>query len=349
MMSLDFQFLNVGHGDRTIVDFPDHLTVVDINNCKTLAKESEEELRHKYTPPAPNPFLATYNTAGFILGGGLGGIQPPTGFAGIFARMAEAERKLQLAKDKLTSPIDYLNARFARRSIFRYIQTHPDMDHMAGIHRLTEDGIEIVNLWDTKHCIEKDDDALRNANINKDIEDWHTYQRLRKSTPNPTVLTLTAGAVGDYYTGDGIQIWAPFDHRHCLNPNADPNALSYVLFIQVGACNIVLGGDATVETWEEIYKQRRGQFPKVHLLKASHHGRKSGYHRESVKAMNPDVTILSVGELKAKDDAESSYEKFSTKDCYSTLDHGDIKATCYLDSEVFLYDRDGKFIARSWA
>src|SRR5258708_33151299 len=113
-------------------------------------------------------------------------MQPPSGFAGIFARMAEAERKLQLEKGKLTSPIDYLNARFARRSIFRYIQTHPDMDHMAGFHRLTEDGIEIGNLWDTKPCIEKENDALRNANINQDIEGWYTYQRVRKRTPKHT-------------------------------------------------------------------------------------------------------------------------------------------------------------------
>ncbi len=127
-MSLDFQFLNVGHGDRTIVDFPDHLTVVDINNCKTLAKESEEELRHKYTPPAPNPFLATYNTAGFILGGGLGGIQPPTGFAGIFARMAEAERKLQLAKDKRTnSPVRLITSMHDSRDAQSFATSRPTL------------------------------------------------------------------------------------------------------------------------------------------------------------------------------------------------------------------------------
>ena len=65
---------------------------------------------------------------------------------------------------------------------------------------------------------------------------------------------------------------------------------------------------------------------KIHLLKASHHGRKSGYHREIVKAMNPDVTILSVGDLKAKDDGAASCERYSVEGCYSTLDHGDIIA-----------------------
>ena len=141
-----------------IADFPNHLTVVDINNCKTLAKESEQELKNKYKPaaPAPYPFLMRpYGAAGSVLGG----IQPSPNIAAMLAQMAEAERKLQEAKDRITSPIDYLNAWFPGRSIFRYIQTHPDMDHMAGIHRLTEERIEIVNFWDTKHCVEKDEDA----------------------------------------------------------------------------------------------------------------------------------------------------------------------------------------------
>jgi hypothetical protein len=66
------------------------------------------------------------------------------------------------------------------------------------------------------------------------------------------------------------------------------------------------------------------------------------------KAMNPDVTILSVGELKSKDDASGSYERFSNKGCHSTLDHGDIRATCWEDSEVWLYDRDDKRFLQSF-
>ena len=58
MKYVDFHFLDVGHGDCTIIEFPDRLTVVDINNCKTLDRESETEFRHRYKPPAPNPFFA---------------------------------------------------------------------------------------------------------------------------------------------------------------------------------------------------------------------------------------------------------------------------------------------------
>ena len=344
LWSLDFHFLDVGHGDCTIVDIPERLTVIDINNCKTLGKESTEELRRRYTPQQPNPILAaTYGGAAQALGG-------PGSLYRALAEMAIAEQKLQAARDKLTNPIDYLKARFAGRSIFRYIQTHPDMDHMAGIHRLVEDGIGIENLWDTHHCIVKDEVAMLTGEVNHDIQDWHTYLRLRQSAQNPTVLRLTSGSEGDFWTADGIHVWLPFDNRHCLDPNANPNALSYVLFFRVGKCGILLGGDATEEMWEEFYqKYKSGGFPKVNFLKASHHGRKSGYHREIIKAMNPDVTILSVGELKGKDDASASYEKYSVRGCYSTVHHGDIIAKCWNDGDVWLRERDGDWFLKTFS
>lgn len=343
--SREFHFLDVGHGDCTIVDIPNRLTVIDINNCKTLARESETELKNRYRKDASNPFL---RGAAAALGGGGGTSRPVNLFTEIIAQMAEAERKLKEAKDKLTNPIDYLKARFAGRSIFRYIQTHPDMDHMAGIHRLLEEGILIENFWDTDHCISKDEDALRSGEVNHNIQDWHTYLRLRNSQNGPTVLRLTYGATGNFWTEDGISIWSPVDRRHCKNPDANPNALSYVLLFQVGKCNIVIGGDATEEMWDELYKKWGGRSIKIHLLKASHHGRKSGYHREVVKAMNPDVTILSVGELKAKDDATASYEFFSLKGCHSTLDHGDIVAKCWSDGDVWLRERDGEWFLKTF-
>src|ERR1039458_6275773 len=143
-------FLDVGHGDCTIVDIPDRLTVIDINNCKTLARETETELRNKYKAKPRNPMLsAMYSGAAQALSGAPP--RPPS-MADIFADIVLAEQKLKAARDKLTNPIDYLKAHFAGRPIFRYIQTHPDLDHMAGLHRLIGEKIGIVNFWDTKHC-----------------------------------------------------------------------------------------------------------------------------------------------------------------------------------------------------
>ena len=45
----------------TIIEFPDRLTVIDLNGCKRFARETEAELRARYTLKyAPNPLLLGY-------------------------------------------------------------------------------------------------------------------------------------------------------------------------------------------------------------------------------------------------------------------------------------------------
>ena len=47
------------------------------------------------------------------------------------------------------NPIDYLKNRNIH-TIFRFILTHPDMDHMDGIKALFS-SFEVVNFWDTEN------------------------------------------------------------------------------------------------------------------------------------------------------------------------------------------------------
>jgi competence protein ComEC len=48
----------------------------------------------------------------------------------------------------------------------------------------------------------------------------------------------------------------------------------------------------------------------IDVLKASHHGRKSGYYGPAIKEMAPWLTITSVGE--AAHDATNNYRRYST-------------------------------------
>ncbi len=41
---------------------------------------------------------------------------------------------LEIVEEKaLTNPVDYIVAGFPGKDIFRFVLTHPDMDHMSGI------------------------------------------------------------------------------------------------------------------------------------------------------------------------------------------------------------------------
>lgn len=97
-------------------------------------------------------------------------------------------------KNYPVNPVEYLKE-YGEDDIFRFILTHPDMDHMDGIKSIFNE-FSVINFWDTKNTkyMDKDSDWGR---YNK--EDWEFYQSIRKSNSNPKSLNLYAGAVGQYF------------------------------------------------------------------------------------------------------------------------------------------------------
>lgn len=87
-----------------------------------------------------------------------------------------------------------------------------------------------------------------------DKNDWDIYQTLRGRNDNPRVLWLHRGAIADCcLVQDGIEILSPTTELEELAEEKDDyNHLSYVLPIKYGGRRIILGGDATVEIWENI-------------------------------------------------------------------------------------------------
>ena len=73
-----------------------------------------------------------------------------------------------LKRVKLTDPIVYITDNF-KNEIFRFILTHPDMDHMSGIKELFNRK-KVINFWDTDNNKYIDPDTWDNSPYNK--EDW---------------------------------------------------------------------------------------------------------------------------------------------------------------------------------
>ncbi len=213
-------------------------------------------------------------------------------------RKIEALAELGLDVE-ITNPIEFLHKVYPGRSIFRYIQSHPDLDHMRGLAALLDSGIKIHNFWDCPH------DKQPDFRDGKDEEDWEAYLSLSSGTHGATVLNPRRGSSQKFYNqnedgtsgGDGLSILSPSSSFHAsCRESEDTNNSSYVLHYSCSGIKVIFGGDAEDAAWEEMYKLY-GQtlFPKCHILKASHHGRDSGYNQKSVKAMNPQYTIVSAG------------------------------------------------------
>lgn len=99
----------------------------------------------------------------------------------------------------------------------------------------------------------------------------------------------------------------------------------------------MLGGDATAdETWAEIYPQI--DMKGIDVLKASHHGRKTGYYQPAVQEMSPWLTITSVGEK--EHDATENYRRYSQY-TVSLRRSGDIRITIE-DDGTLVYSSNAK-------
>lgn len=338
---LRIHFLNVGHGDCTIIEHPSgRITMVDINNGDELDDDSFSEIlaaygaRSRFGLRAQNTLaeLASgrrpagqYGLADILYAGGAGQPSYGTGLLGAAIRPAGLglAALLQPTRNKrqelneagysigLTNPIEFYLSHFSGQSIFRYVQSHPDLDHMRGLAAIRQHGIALTNFWDTEHS------KVPDFKNDSDKEEWAAYQSLRGSNTNPSVLRLYRGAKGAFWNHDpngygdhdGIEVLSPTPEIvRWANQQSNTNNLSYVLRITYLGYRIVLGGDADSDLWEhlaDVYKEDLH----CHVLKASHHGRDSGYSSKALALLNPNYTIVSVGK-KPDTDASNKYRGY---------------------------------------
>lgn len=279
-------FINVGHGDCIIVEFLDYarVAVIDINMTEEMDETSQRELLLEAFGHIPEVYKLHYE---------MGMIS-----AGVVLEKAGYDIKLQ-------NPINYMNENDIG-PVFRFISTHPHMDHLTGLKELKEKkGITV--LWISNNTHTQDESKLSESQK----EDWDFYKKYRdtKSHNLDGVYRIKPkdGDVDKYWDEDKITILAPDTE---LLKSSNPNLLSYALLIEYGGKKVVLGGDGEKETWDYIMDKYRDLIKDISILKASHHGRDSGYHQNAVKHMNPTYTIVSVGK-KPSTDASNKYRQYS--------------------------------------
>jgi len=206
-------------------------------------------------------------------------------------------------KNHPVNPVEYLKG-FDVKSIFRFVLTHPDMDHMDGLKVLFEE-FEVCNFWDTDNNKEMDENSDW-GRYNQ--EDWDFYQKMRKSHTDPKALKLYSGSTGSYYNedqngsagGDGIYILSPTEELvKIANETGDYNDCSYVLLYKSHGKKIIFAGDSAEKTWEHILENHKEEVTNVDLLVAPHHGRKSGGNNDYLDILNPKLTLF--GNAKSED------------------------------------------------
>ena len=201
-------------------------------------------------------------------------------------------------KNYPVNPVAYLSDH-GISYIFRYIQTHPDMDHMDGIKALF-DRFCPTNFWDTANKKKMSDSLWTRSPYNQ--SDWKFYKKLQNTNPsNPKRLTLLAGAKGKYWNknndgmtgGDGLYILAPTQELvNTANNNDDYNDCSYVLLYRTGGKRIIFSGDSHDKTWNYILEKYKNEVTNIDLLIAPHHGRDSERTYDFLDVLKPTLTFF---------------------------------------------------------
>lgn len=240
---------------------------------------------------------------------------------------------------EFTNPTEYL-ANLRVNEIFRYIQTHPDMDHMDGLASIRETFF-IRNFWDIKNNKEKP--KFPNPKGYKE-EDWDCYQMLRSSKESPKSLNIYAGEQGLYYSKDknGVKkddVLLVLSPNKALVKDAEKqknwNCASYVLLYKSHGYKILFGGDADENTMDYILEHFQDEVSNIDVLIAPHHGRACNQDFTYLKHMNPKLVLIG--------DAPSQYlNYFDGYNHLTTNQGGNIlietsprKLNVYIDNATF--------------
>jgi competence protein ComEC len=256
-------FLNVKNGDCSIIQHGSgHVTVIDV--CNAYIETVQQE--------ASSRALRSLSEKGVL---------------GNFNQ-----------KEYPDNPITYLRDR-GIESVFRFIVTHPDMDHLDGVEAFFS-VFSPFNLWDTDNNVEKE--SWNDLGCYAE-NDWEFYKKLRDSSPtnDPKRLTLYSGGTGQYWNraeggvqgGDGITILAPTPELvEAANENENCNDYSYVLLYRAENYKFLFAGDSHDSTWEHILANHGAIVENVDVLIAPHHGRDSGRSFTFLDVLKPRLTLF---------------------------------------------------------
>jgi competence protein ComEC len=246
-------FLNVRSGDCSIIKHTSgRISMIDVNNAAAVSQSKTSAL-------AERARAAT---------------------RGNFGQKSSPE-----------NPIEYMQRR-KLTSIFRFILTHPDMDHMDGIEALFDE-FSPPNFWDTANTCEKDTDDWSTSPYDED--DWTFYKSLRDGTADTKRLVYHSNeSRKNFWKDDGLWVLAPSEALiTSANEAQEWNDSSYVILYKTApGWKILFGGDSHDATWEHILEEHKDLVTYIDVFIAPHHGRDSGRDFEFLDILKPKLTLF---------------------------------------------------------
>jgi beta-lactamase superfamily II metal-dependent hydrolase len=262
-------FLNVLEGDCNIIQHDSgHISVIDVCNADDGVETDEKKM-----------------------------VRDSKEWKSLFNSKMPTTRKNYNQKATPDNPIEYLKKLTTNR-IFRFIITHPDMDHLDGIEDLYEI-FKPINTWDTDNNKHID---LSNFCAKYNKEDWNFYKKLRDRLYTDTKrLTYYSNTTPcQYWDSDNINVLCPTQKlvkEANENSSEDYNDVSYVILFTPpkkggGHWKIIFGGDSHDASWKHIINTYEKEVSNIDILFAPHHGRSSQRDWSFLDVLKPTLTLM---------------------------------------------------------
>ncbi|MCK4648229.1 DNA internalization-related competence protein ComEC/Rec2 [bacterium] len=227
-----------------------------LNLSCTQGKKEKLEVTFLDIGQGDSAFISTPGGKNILIDGGKRAIPPYSKFD------AGKEVILPFLKNKGVKKIDTL------------IATHPDGDHIGGLLAILDSDIQIDKVLDSgyKHTSYTYRDFLKKIGQRKETK----YYQPR------------AGQVLNWGDEVSVQVLSP---AHLFR---DSNNCSIVIKLEFGDISFLLTGDAEKEAEGEMVSRYSNKL-KSTVLKASHHGSRTGSSLNFLKAVKPQVAVISCG------------------------------------------------------
>lgn len=175
----------------------------------------------------------------------------------------------------------------------RFISTHPDNDHIAGIEYLDQKW-GIVNFYavDNHRPIDKNDESLSH---------YHWLMANRNYAIKRNIKRAWLNDSNDENMGSGINfLWPDIENiyfKNALNLVAKGNKMNNICPIFTysikGGATYMWMGDLETEMQQVFYEAYSNTITQVDILFQPHHGRKSGAVPDNLlKVLNPKLIII---------------------------------------------------------
>lgn len=245
--------------------------------------------------------------------------------------ISQAERRnLELSeKAAPNNPIDYILENFRDREVFRFILSHPDMDHMSGIKTLFKKRY-VRNFWDIPN---NKPDPGNWDNSPYDKNDWDYYQFIRNQKKEDlTVVNPLRNAVSDCcWIQDGVRILSPNQELiDKAEESGEYDHLSYVLRMDYAGVRAIIAGDASKPALNDIVESYNNDDLESDILLAPGHGSKNHVSKEFLDTVKPRLTVVSVAI--GVDYDRDTYSEYGR--VLSTKHYGNIRVKIKKDGKI---------------